>query len=251
MMKSRSKYKFFLDLANGKVTEKWVASVCKRKGWEMQPYEQSSPAILKVQKEILKALSILVFREAEGFFAGGGSITRKDLPLLYAIRESSSYRLDRRGQPKAEHGTNLGLFREELKQRVGSVKTFPRITLLAGLDFWEFMGSDNYLKRCSKCQKFFTTGDARNFFCSAKCYKSSRKAAKAESERHRTRTRLLNDIESYGIASFMGEFTLYENQGVKPVSKKGRRLIDRAKRCKLSSSELKKLFREAAKKARF
>jgi hypothetical protein len=170
-----------------------------------------------VKQEILQALSILVFREAKGFFAGGGSITRNVLPLLYAIREGSSYRLDRRGQPKAEHGTNLGFFMEELEQRVGSVNTFPRITILAGLDFWEFMGSDNFLRRCSKCHKFFTTGDSRNFYCSAKCFKSSRRAAKAESERGRTRTRLLNDIKTYGIDSFMGEFTLYEKRGVKPV----------------------------------
>lgn len=133
---------------------------------------------------------------------------------------------------------------------MGSLNAIPQISTLAALDFWKFMESNDILRECSKCHKIFTTADSRKHFCSGKCFESSRRDYNARSERRRTRKKLLNDIETYGINGFMGESTLYENQGVKPVSKKGRRLIDRAKSCKLSSSELEELFREAAKKAR-
>jgi len=145
-----------------------------------------------VQEENLQALNILVAREAEGFFTGAGRITRDDLPLLYAIREGSSYRLNRRERPKAEHGTNLSSFMEELKQRVDSLNTIPQISVLVALDFWEFMESDDVMRKCSKCHKIFTTKDSRNLYCSAKCFQSSRREYNARSERDRTRTRLLN-----------------------------------------------------------
>jgi len=232
----------------------------------MHPFDQVAPIIREVQGEIQHAFSILVPRETEELSAGGGSLNREDAPLLYASRKYS-YNLNRKGKPEPNISVNLTLMAEELERRkvrlvkdnsdipaelkqgiIGEVEALPNVAIIAVFEFWRFMQGDEYLRMCNNCPQFFITGDGRKFYCSPKCSKNSRKSYMAKRDRERTKLKLLESIESYGVKRFLEEYERDEREGIKSEGKTVKSLIFRARKNKLTPTELRKILNERARK---
>jgi hypothetical protein len=167
-MKSRPRSRIFLELANNEVTPEWVAKKYKARGVEQPPFEQISPSIIAMQKEIRGALDSL---------DEGWPVFETTFPLLYAFEKKrvpskkKHLRSDLDGNP-ITHVISDNKIDDAFRSKGVTSKKYSFIAADAAQDFLRFLEND--IEKSSRCQytscgQFFLYTRSDQQFCNDKC----------------------------------------------------------------------------------